>query len=73
MTNLFCILGTVYKYKNSQVISSQANSISDKVKELMDFASKFSSKYKRYVQILQLSEDIENKFYWICIVKFIRD
>ncbi len=30
---------------------------------------KFSSKYKKYVQILQLSEDFENKFYRICIVK----
>ncbi len=30
---------------------------------------KFLSKYKIYVQILQLSEDCENKFYRICIVK----
>ncbi len=30
---------------------------------------KFPSKYKKYVQILQLSEDFENKFYRKCIVK----
>ena len=30
---------------------------------------KISSRYKKYVQILQLSKDFENKLYQICIVK----
>ncbi len=41
-------------------------------KHLFNEAKKFSSKYQKYVQILQLSQDFENKFYSVDMYSKIR-